>query len=146
MEWQQGEYALTTDPARIDLDVVHGFLTTSYWARGISRELVARAIQGSMPFVLTRNGKQIGFARIISDLATFAYLGDVFVLQSERGRGAAKWMMECIASHPGLAGIRRFHLVTHDAHGLYEQFGFKPLAHPQRHMEKVLVNPYAVAS
>src|SRR5215471_9631945 len=142
MDWERGDYTLTTDVARIELDVVHAFLTRSYWAKNISRELVARSIEGSIAFALLRRGQQIGFARVISDRATFAYLADVFVVEAERGRGAAQWMMECILAHPELAGIRRFHLVTNDAHPLYEKVGFDGLAHPERHMEKLRVNPY----
>jgi len=143
--WQQGDasYTLTTDAARVDLDVTHGFLTRSYWAKGISRALVARSIEGSMPFVLLRDGEQVGFARVISDRATFAYVADVFVIEPERGRGAARWMMTCILSHPDLEGVRRVHLVTLDAKPLYDRVGFRPIAHPERHMEKVRENPYA---
>lgn len=138
-ESRQGEFLLSTDPARLDIDVIHGFLTNSYWAKGIPRELVARSMENSLCFGVYAEGKQVAFARIVSDFATFAYLGDVFVLESYRGRGLAKWMMECITKHPQLQGLRRWVLLTRDAHPLYSQFGFTPVAKPDRYME--LHNP-----
>ena len=134
-EWTRGEYTISTDPGRIDLDVVHGFLTTCYWAEGIPREVVARSIAHSLCFGLYHDGGQIGFARVISDLATFGYLGDVFVLEAFRGRGLARWLMEVIHAHPELQGFRRWVLLTRDAHGLYEKVGFKKVAAPERYME-----------
>jgi GNAT superfamily N-acetyltransferase len=115
--------------------MVHGFLTESYWAEGISREVVARSIENSLCFGVFCDGKQIGFARVISDYATFAYIGDVFVLESYRGHGLGKWLMECVIGHPWLQGLRRWTLLTRDAHGLYAQFGFTPLKRPERYME-----------
>jgi GNAT superfamily N-acetyltransferase len=115
--------------------VIHGFLTECYWAKGIPREVVARSIENSLCFGMYDNRKQIGFARVISDYATYAYIGDVFVLDSYRGRGLGKWLMECIMKHPRLRGLRRWSLVTGDAQGLYAQFGFTPLKTPERHME-----------
>jgi len=115
--------------------VIHGFLTECYWAKGIPREVVARSIENSLCFGMYHDRKQIGFARVISDYATYAYIGDVFVLDSYRGRGLGKWLMECIMKHPRLRGLRRWSLVTGDAHGLYAQFGFTPLKTPERHME-----------
>ena len=135
MECHKGEFTVSTDQARIELDVVHGFLTNSYWANGIPREVVARSIENSLCFGLYTQGKQVGFARVISDCATYAYIGDVFVLDSFRGQGLGKWLMECIMRHPKLQGLRRWSLVTRDAHGLYAQLGFTPLKKPQNCME-----------
>jgi len=135
-EQRRGEFLISTDPARLDLDVIHDFLTNCYWAKGVPREVVARSIEHSLCFgVYDGNGAQIGFARVISDFATIAYLGDVFMLESDRGRGLSKWMMECIMRHPALQNLRRWILLTRDAHGLYAQFGFTPLKSPDRYME-----------
>ncbi len=135
-EHRKGEFVISTDKERIDLDVVHNFLTESYWAKGISREVVVRSIENSLCFGVYGDGKQIGFARVISDYATFAYIGDVFVLDSNRGHGLGKWLMECIMAHPRLQGLRRWSLVTADAHGLYTQSGFTPLKTPEKNMER----------
>jgi GNAT superfamily N-acetyltransferase len=134
-EFRKGEFTVSTDPALIELDEVHEFLTESYWAKGISREVVARSIENSLCFGLYAQGKQIGFARVISDYATYAYIGDVFVLESFRGRGLGKWLMECIMHHPRLQGLRRWSLITRDAHGLYAQLGFTSLDKPRNYME-----------
>lgn len=133
--WSQGDYEISTDPARIDVALVHEFLTNSYWAKGIPLETVRLSIEHSIPFGVYHVRQQVGFARIISDLATFAYLGDVFILPSHRGRGLSRWLMECIVSHPDLQGIRRWILATRDAHGLYARFGFSPLKSPDSWME-----------
>lgn len=143
-EWRRGEHAVSTDPARLDLAVVHGFLARSYWSPGIPIETVRRAIAGSLPFGLylvapdTPEGteRQIGFARAISDRATFAYLADVFVIEPFRGRGLGKWLVETIVSHPDLQGLRRWALITRDAHAVYRAHGFAPLASPDRWMER----------
>jgi len=132
-------YTLSTDPARLDLGVIHGFLTNSYWAKGIPRDVVARSIENSLCFGVYEGTKQVGFARVISDFATYAYIGDVFILESHRGRGLSQWMMECIMNHPELQNLRRWTLLTRDAHGLYAKFGFTPVAKPERYME--LHNP-----
>jgi GNAT superfamily N-acetyltransferase len=134
-EIHTGEYTLSTDPPRLDLAVIVRFLSTSYWSPGIPAEVVRRAIAGSICFALYHQQKQIGFARVVTDRATFAYLADVFVLEGYRGRGMAKWMKRFILEHPELQGLRRFLLATRDARGLYEQFGFRPLAQPERFME-----------
>ena len=140
VEHRRGEFLISTDPARLDLDVIHGFLTNCYWAKGIPRDLVARSIEHSLCFgIYDGNGAQVGFARVITDFATIAYLGDVFVLESHRGRGLSKWMMECITRHRALQGLRRWILLTQDAHSLYSQFGFTPLKAADRYME--LHNP-----
>ena len=136
VEHRRGEFLLSTDPARLDLDVIHGFLTNCYWAKGIPREIVARSIEHSLCFgVYDVSSAQVAFARVVSDFATVAYLGDVFVLESHRGRGLSKWMMECVMQHPALQGLRRWILLTRDAHGLYSQFGFTPVKAPERYME-----------
>jgi len=137
-----GEVEISTDPARFDLDVIHGYLARSYWAAGIPRETVERSIAGSLCFGAFDGGRQIGFARVVTDRATFAYLADVFVLGEFRGRGVATRLMEAIVAHPELQNLRRWLLVTRDAHPLYEKFGFRPLEKPDRHMEKVLANAY----
>ena len=139
------EITVSTDPARLDLDVVHGFLTTSYWAAGIPRELVERSIRHSLCFGAYVDGRQVGFARVISDRATFAYVCDVFALPSYRGRGVGKRIMAAIRAHPELQGLRRWTLATRDAHGLYRQFGFTGPRHPERMME-ILIAPYGSAA
>lgn len=134
--WVTGAFTVTCDPARIDLAIVAGFLADSYWAKGIPRATVERSLAKSLCFALLDGDRHIGFARVISDHATIAYLGDVFVLPEYRGRGLAKWLMECVMSHPDLQGLRRWVLATSDAHGLYEKFGFTPLAKPEVFMER----------
>jgi GNAT superfamily N-acetyltransferase len=135
-EWRHGDYVISTDRSRLDLDVIHGFLTRSYWSPGIPRETVERAIQHSMPFGLYLGAAQVGFARVITDFASFGYLADVFILEEHRGKGLSKWMMEVLFSHPELQGFRRWLLATRDAHGLYRQVGFTSLTAPERFMEK----------
>jgi GNAT superfamily N-acetyltransferase len=135
MQWRKGEFHVSTVFDRLDLNVIHGFLRESYWASGIPRATLEKSMRNSVCFGLFHAGTQIGFARVISDRATFAYLADVFVLPEYRGRGLAKWLMECIMEHPELQGLRRWLLVTRDAHGLYKKSGFEPLAHPERLME-----------
>lgn len=134
-ELTQGEYSISTDPWRLDIDAIHAYLTRSYWAKGVSKAVVAKALQNSLCFGLYAGAAQIGFARVITDNATFAYLSDVYVLEGYRGRGLGKWLMSVIVSHPDLQGLRRFALATRDAQGLYLQFGFTPVEHPERHME-----------
>ncbi|MEO8032356.1 MAG: GNAT family N-acetyltransferase [Gemmatimonadota bacterium] len=140
--WQRDSYTISTDPSRIDLKAVHGYLSGSYWAEAIPIELVARSIAGSLAFGIYHGDGQVGFARVISDKATFAYVADVYVLESHRGQGLSKWLMEAIGSHPDLQGLRRWMLATRDAHGLYAQFGFTPVARPESLMEILAVNPY----
>ena len=135
-EWRRGEYLITTDPARVDLAVVHGYLADSYWAKDIPLEKVRRSIEHSLNFSIYHGERQVGFARVITDYATFGYLGDVFVLEPHRGRGLSKWLMELVVAHPDLQGFRRWVLLTRDAHGLYQQFGFKAIAAAERYMER----------
>jgi len=135
--WTRDGYEITSDRARIDVNAVHRFLSEdAYWARDIPREVVELSIRHSLCFAILRGDGLVGFARVISDRATFAYLGDVFVLPAHRGKGLSKWLMECIGSHADLQGLRRWILATADAHGLYAQFGFSPLKAPPRWMEK----------
>jgi N-acetylglutamate synthase-like GNAT family acetyltransferase len=143
IEHRKGDFLISTDREHLNLDLIHGFLTNSYWAKGITREIVARAIEHSLCFgIYDAKGSQVGFARVISDRATFAYLGDVFVLESHRGCRLSKWLMECIMKHPELQGLRRWTLLTRDAHGLYSQFGFTPVQAPQWYMELHRPNVY----
>ena len=131
------EYLVTTDNQQLNVDVVYDYLAReSYWARGIPRTTLERSIRNSLCFGLYHQSRQIGFARVISDYATIAYLGDVFVLEEFRGRGLSKWLMECVRSHPDLQNLRRWILLTGDAHGLYEKFGFTRLARPEIYMER----------
>jgi len=127
-------YKISTDRNRLDLALIHDFLANSYWAKGIPRKIVERAIKNSLCFGAYRDGKQVGFARVISDFATIAYLADVFVVPEHRGRGVSKLIMRAVTEHTDLQGLRRIVLVTKDAHGLYAQFGFKPLANPENFM------------
>jgi GNAT superfamily N-acetyltransferase len=138
MQWTRGEYLLTTDIDRFQFDVVHRYLSeVAYWSPGIARERVERAARRSLAFGLFRGDAQIGYARVITDTATFGYLADVFVLPAHQGAGLGKWMMECVMAHPDLQGLRRMMLVTSDAHGLYARLGFGASRHPERIMEKL---------
>ena len=128
-------YDISTDPSRLQLDAIHAYLTRSYWSPGIPRDVVARAIAHSMCFGLYQGESQVGFARVVTDKASFAYLADVYVLEAHRGQGLSKRLVGEILAHPDLQGLRRFLLATADAHGLYSQFGFNALARPQNMME-----------
>ena len=131
-----GRYILSDDPGRLDIEAVHGYLRRSYWAQAIPLAVVERAVAASLCLgVYEPSGGQVGFARLVSDYATFCYVCDVYVLEEHRGRGLSKALMATAMTHPRLQGLRRWHLVTRDAHGLYERFGFRPLAHQERHME-----------
>lgn len=133
--WSKADFEVSTDPARIQAEMVHEFLANSYWAKGIPMTTLRRSIENSICFGLYFSSQQIGFARVISDCATFAYLADVFILPAYRGRGLSKWLMECILAHPDLQGLRRWILVTRDAHRLYVNYGFTTMKNPQRWME-----------
>jgi len=139
---KQTDYSISTDTSRFDIDLIFRFLTTCYWAEGIPRDVVEKSIRNSLCFGVFDGDKQVGFARVITDRATYAYIGDVFILESHRGRGLGKQLIQAIMEHPELQGLRRWSLVTRDAHGLYEQFGFTALAHPQRYMERHDPNVY----
>jgi len=130
-------YEISTDSARLDVDAIHAFLTRSYWSPGIPRATVARAIANSLCFGAFWQGQQVGFARVVTDRTTFAYLCDVYVLEAHRGHGLAKQLMDRVMKHPDLQGLRRMMLVTSDAHGLYARHGFAASRHPERIMEKI---------
>jgi len=134
---EMGRFLISTDRAKLDLDVIHKFLTHSYWAAGIPRATVARSIENSLCFGVYDDSNQIGFARVISDFATYAYVADVFILEPYRERGLGKELMASVMAHPQLQGLRRWSLATRDAHGLYAQFGFTALENPSRSMEIV---------
>lgn len=141
MTVSKGEYSIITDKNKMDIDFIHSFLTVSYWAEGITKEIVSKSVNGSLCFGVFKTdkeavpaGRQVGFARMVTDEATFAYLADVFIDEDHRGKGLSKWLMEIILSYPGLQGLRRILLATRDAHGLYKQFGFTPLNNPDRWM------------
>ena len=134
---------IVTDRDRMDVDLIHRYLAgESYWAKGIPRELVQRSIAHSLCFGAFDGEAQVAFARVVTDYATFGYLADVFVLPSHQGRGVGKHMVRAVREHPDLQVLRRWHLVTRDAHGLYEQFGFAPLDAPERHMGLTRPDPY----
>lgn len=145
LRWRRGRFEIATDRRRLDSKLIHKFLSEhSYWARGIPRSVVDRSLRGSLCFGVYEGQAQAGFARVITDFATYAYVGDVFVLPEYRGRGLSKWLMECIRAHPQLQGLRRWSLVTSDAHGLYRQFGFSAVACPEAYME--IHNPKVYAA
>jgi len=129
-------YELTEDPARIDVAAAHAYLARSYWSRGIPLATVERALANSLCIATCHGGELVGLARVVTDRATFAYLADVYVLEEHRGRGLARAMVAQLQAHPELQGLRRWLLFTADAHALYEQLGWKPLAHPERGMEQ----------
>ncbi|HEX5871833.1 MAG TPA: GNAT family N-acetyltransferase [Longimicrobium sp.] len=135
---------LSTLTDEMDVDAIHAYLGgESYWARGIPREVVARAVHHSVCAGIFDGAAQVAFGRAVTDRATFAYLADVYVLEPYRGRGLSRWMMEALTAHPELQGLRRWMLMTQDAHGLYTMFGFAPLAHPERAMERTHPGIYA---
>lgn len=136
-------YEISTDPARFDVTAIHAFLTQSYWSPGVPRSTIERAIANSLCFGAFWQGQQVGFARMVTDKATFAYLCDVYVLEEHRGRGLAQELMNHIVRHPDLQGLRRMMLATRDAHGLYAKYGFTPLAAPDVMMEVHRPNVYS---
>ncbi len=135
--WERGEYVISTDRSRLDVKLIHDFLSReTYWAVGRSLEVVQRSLKNSLCFGIYRNDEQIGFARVVTDYATFGWIADVFILPDHRGHGLSKWLMAVILAHPALQGFRRWVLATKDAHELYAQFGFIPLHRPERWMER----------
>ena len=128
-------YSISTDARRFDVAAIHGYLTQSYWSPGIPRAVVERAIANSLCFGVFKGAEQVGFARVVTDRATFAYLADVFILEAHRGKGLSKWLVQTIQAHQDLQGLRRFMLMTRDAQELYRQFGFRELASPSHAME-----------
>lgn len=142
-EWQNGEYTISTERERLQIDVIFKYLTgESYWARERSYEQTVTAIKNSLPFGVYKGENLIGFARVVTDYATFAYLGDVFILEAHRGKGLSKWLMEIVVNHPDLQNLRRWILATRDAHALYEKYEFSALRFPERWMEKTAPNAY----
>jgi GNAT superfamily N-acetyltransferase len=135
IEHRRDQFTVSTNPSKLDIDAIHDFLTHCYWSEGIPRDSVTRAILHSLCFGLYEGGKQVGFARVISDYSTYAYLCDVYVLEPYRGKGLGTWLMSCVMKHPDLQGLRRFTLLTRDAHGLYKKFGFAAMKDPSRYME-----------
>ena len=145
-EWKRGEFTISTDAARLDLGMIHEFLTASYWAAGVPLDVVKRSIEHSLPFGVYHHERQVGFARVVTDYATFAYLADVFVITAYRGRGLAKWLVEAVVAHPELQGLRRWMLATRDAHTLYAKVGFVEIKAPERWMERHRPDAYAKPS
>jgi GNAT superfamily N-acetyltransferase len=139
---RRGEFSISTDPSDFDVSAIHVYLSASYWAAGIPQETVARSIANSLCFGVFNGEAQIGFARVITDRATFAYIGDVYILDAFQGRGLGTWLMQTITAHPDLQGLRRWSLVTRDAHGLYRRFGFDGLKEPAGYMEKSDITAY----
>jgi len=136
MQWERGGYEISDDAGRPDAKAVHAFLAgQSYWAENIPRSITERAISNSLCFGLYHEGRLAGFARVVTDRATFGYLCDVFVAQEHRGEGRGRWLVACVLQHPDLQGLRRLCLMTRDAHGLYEPFGFREMKDPSRYLE-----------
>jgi GNAT superfamily N-acetyltransferase len=138
MNWYRGEYTISTDPEKLQLEAIHAALSRTYWAQNRSRDTVARSLAHSLCFGVYHGDAQIGLARVVTDHAVFAYLCDVYILETHRGQGLGKWLMHVLTTHPDMVGIRRMLLATRDAHGLYEQVGFKGLRNPERWMERFL--------
>ena len=134
--WRRDEYLISTERSLLDLGIVHGYLKTSYWAAGVPEDVVRRSVENSLCFGVYSGEEQVGFARVVTDRATFAYLADVFVLEEHRGRGIGKWLVEAVLSHPELRGLRRWMLATRDAHELYRKYGFAELGRPGIFMER----------
>lgn len=135
--WERGDYLISTDRSRLNVALIHHFLSEkTYWAQGRTRDVVQRSIDNSLPFGIYKGNDLVGFARIVTDYATFAWIADVFVLPEHRGHGLSKWLMEVMLSHPELQGFRRWVLATKDAHSLYARFGFIALHRPERWMER----------
>jgi GNAT superfamily N-acetyltransferase len=130
------DYTITTDQSRFDIAAIHAFLSQSYWSPGVPFEIIERATKNSLSFGILHGDEQVGFARVVTDKATFAYLADVYVLEAHRGRGLSKRLLEFILAHEDLQGLRRFLLFTKDAHGLYTQYGFNEVPNPARLMER----------
>ena len=137
MKWRKNNFEIDTNRKRFDLDLIHDYLSKkSYWATGRSKETIGRSIRNSVAFGIYEDKKQVGFARVITDYATFGWIADVFVVEEYRGQGLAKWLMEVMIDHPKLQGFRRWVLATKDAHELYRRYGFEELKRPERWMER----------
>ena len=141
-EWRRGDYVISTDQTKLDFEVIYHFLTTSYWAKDISLERVKRALEHSLVFGLYRENQQVGFARLVTDYATFAYLDDVFIVEAFRGQGLSIWLLNVIRAHPDVQGLRRWLLLTADAQGLYQKVGFSAPQRPERFMEIFIPDTY----
>jgi GNAT superfamily N-acetyltransferase len=146
IDTESPDVAISTDPSRLDLDMIHGYLARSYWARGIPRDVLARALAHSLCFAAFAGDRQVAFARVVTDRATFGYVSDVFVLESHRGRGVGERLMAAIMTHPDLQGLRRLTLFTRDAHGLYRKFGFGETRFADRFMEVFDEAPYGATA
>src|SRR6266568_7971215 len=144
-EWRRDPYLISTDKARLDITVIHGFLTRAYWSEGITLASVSKAIDNSLNFGLYKGDEQIGFARVVTDYTSFAYIADVFVLELYRGLGLSVWLMESVVAHPELQGLRLWTLRTKDAHGLYRKVGFTASSAPERQMERFFPDVYKKA-
>lgn len=135
MEWHHNGYSISDNPQNLQINIIHKYLKDAYWSEGISMETVRRAIKHSLCFGVYHGTKQIGFARVVSDMTKLAYLADVFILPAHQKQGLGKWLIGCILEHPELKTVNRFLLATADAHGLYRHFGFDDLREPQKMME-----------
>ena len=135
MDFVKDNYTISTDPIRLDFDVIHQFLTNSYWSPGVPYDTVKKAAENSLCFGVYAGAAQVGYAPVVTDYTTYAYIADVFILESHRGQGLGKWLMRCVVDYPELQGLRLWMLATRDAHGLYEQVGFEALPHPERFMQ-----------
>jgi GNAT superfamily N-acetyltransferase len=142
LEWKRDPYLISTDKQKLDVTVIHTFLSQSYWANNVPVEVLRQAIDHSLNFGVYKGDQQVGFARVITDYATFAYVADVFILEGFRGQGLSKWLMQSLVDHPQLQGLRRWLLFTRDAHGLYQQVGFTPPKWPERVMERFFPDIY----
>lgn len=139
---EKGDFSINTAKEKLDLKVIHNYLKDAYWCKNIPLKIVEKSIEESLCFGVYHHEKQVGFARVITDFATFAYLADVFILTEYQGNSLGKWLIKTIVEYPDLQEIRTFSLATKDAHGLYEQFGFKPLAEPKKRMLKIYRTEY----
>ena len=139
---KQSAYEITSERSRLDIGAIHAFLAQTYWAKGIPKAVVERAISNSICFGAFHEGRQVGFGRVVTDRATFGYLSDVFVIEEHRGKGLSRLIMDAVKAHPELQGLRRVLLATRDAHGLYAKYGFKPLVAPERMMEVLDADVY----
>jgi GNAT superfamily N-acetyltransferase len=142
MEQRREGFLISTDQNKLDIPMIYSFLTSSYWAKNIPLDIVEKSVRNALCFGIYDGSLQVGFARVISDYATYAYICDVFILDDYRGKGLSKWLMQCIMQHSELQGLRRWSLVTRDAHELYRKFGFAQLQKPERYMEILRVPPY----
>lgn len=134
-EYRNGDFTISTDKSRLDIGVIHTFLQTAYWSKNVPREVVEKSIQHSLCFGVYHHTEQVGFARLITDYATFAYFSDVFILEAYQECGLGKWLVQCMLVHPECQGLRRWLLATLDAHGLYQRYGFQPLKNTERFLE-----------